>query len=292
MIKMSDIESLMEYIDNDDVIKFQDFFLKDILKDRQFTLLFLKEELIFMIEKYFKAPSYVYCALFTYCIIQEKLKFARMILDDSILKEKLSNNLRKFRYDSLFDYNSLDSNNVIEINIIKVFLSRKELINTSIINYVLDNEDIFKEELINEDLDELIFKVSGNVDKRIKILLKYFKNINLIYEGGSLLHRYFDKNVMKMFIDKGIDLNILNNEGLNALEFQFFEGERENVELFNKHMILRPVKLNLDRRILIDKSLLLLIEGQENFHDFIQLNRHGLLRNSDDEAIDMLLSYL
>lgn len=179
---------------------------------------------------------------------------------------------------------------------------------------------------INRELFIKLSEMNENVNnKNVNSFLKSEKNKGKIY--STLCNGYIDKDFYRLLkyvdqdeIDRNImyiliddinnDMNLLKyvdnvNILIDDLNFLFLsivkyitERKQETFDLIkilidkDATLLLLNLEQHVENKPQFTKDLLLLLEPLENFHDFIQMNRDYIIRNSDDETLKYLLSII
>lgn len=247
------------------------------------------------------------------------LYLASLIYKNEIIKQYIKENY-EVNYNILRGYLHLiameDVFDLISIDNIKPFNIRFDVfINLAKLNKDVNNKNvdkflkdkIHKKMLINTIEDKPLERSFATY-----IILKDFFDEGFldVYIIKKILSLDFSKTLymkLEIFDDiTNINLIIREKHDLNMLTFfiiNYLLYHKDFIldlikDLIEKNAILLPIsiedylkkeKIN-ETRFKYTKDLLSLLESSENFDDFIQINRNHMLRNSDDETLDYLLT--
>lgn len=163
--------------------------------------------------------------------------------------------------------------------------------NNDIKSYVLEHlicycKDISKYEdlLINNSFDEIIFNTKFS--RKLKNISYFIKDINYSNGNHSFASMKMTENCMKQLFDREIEV-----KSSDLLKQWIVYQNYDNVKaLIDYGCLLSTDRYDINMNHHIDNVKIYdLISSMENFHDFLNNNKHVLLKISSYEIMDRIL---
>lgn len=163
-------------------------------------------------------------------------------------------------------------------------------------------DKLFKFILENLNVEEFI----GNA--RFLSYVKHIKDENLLriciknlksFEKYLLFDINIDEERMKIYINSNLNLNFIDkNLDLDVFQYHCLFGKTEIVNILSNHCKFRINRINRNyihtsfQNMIEKEKIEYLFNNIENFHDFVKINYKILLRHSEDECFDYVLSVI